>query len=461
MSPCPALLFAALPPAERPTARAALARVLGDNDLDLDAAPLEALLDHHIAALDRRLATALDAILHHPALRDLEARWRALRHLVDHLPEGATVRVDLLACTRAELATDLDEAPALDRSGLHQILHARALGTYGAAPYALVTVECPLAPVHEDMVLARRLATLAALAHTVVLVDAAPALLGVTAFAELAELEDPGALRDDPRLHHLRALQRSDLARHLGVCLPRVLLRAPYRHADDPALPFRYDERTATDDDLVWGPASTFVALRAASAFARHGWCVQLLGWADGGAPVPAAPPLPALAWPPLPVPVDLLLGRRLACDLADLGFIPLVFDRARQRLALPAAPSLHAAHDGPHALADQLPYVLLITRVAHYLKAIQREAIGLWEDTPALQRHLDAWLRRHSADLPDPHPDTRARRPFRRAHLRLDDAPAHLGWIRCHLEIEPHLTHNGAPITLALVGRLDRPTPR
>ena len=471
------LLLAALPAAERPAIRAALTRVLHDRptaddladhlappparDAPRSAAPpplavdLILALDARLVDLDRHLTHHLDLVLHHPVLRAVEARWRALRHLVDHLPAGAAVRVELLACQKPELAGDLDAAPDLERSGLGRLLHARALGTHGGVPYALVCADLEIGPEPADARLLRRLAALAALAHTVLLADAAPALLGVDAFADLAHLADLDALRDDPRLAPLRDVQRLGAARHLGLCLPRVLLRAPYSH-HDPDLPFRYDESTRSDDDLLWGHAAPLVALRAIDAFARTGWCVHLLGWHGGGTPPPAAPSPSPLAWPPLPVPVDLLVSRHLAHALAQHGLIALVFDRARQRLALPVAPSLRAGHLAGRALDDHLPYTLLITRVAHYLRQIQREQIGLWDDLSALQRALDAWLRRHSADLPDPHPDTRARRPLRRAHVRLD--PAQDGWIRCHIDVEPHLTHHGAPIALSLIARLDRP---
>ncbi|MBK8264217.1 MAG: type VI secretion system contractile sheath large subunit [Nannocystis sp.] len=452
------LLFAALPADERPAIRRALA-------LALAAAPIASLdqLDPLIVALDRRLSAQLDPILHHPRFQALEARWRGLRYLLDNLPQGTSskILIELLSATKDELIADLEDAPEPAHSGLHRLIYAAALGTYGGAPYALLCADFTVGPSRADTDLLRRAAAIAAVAHAPLLTNASPQLFGVHHFAELAQIPDLEVALDAPGLDHWRRLAASPAARHLAVCLPRLLLRAPYRTATDPQLRLRYDERITGDRDLLWGHAAHALLLRAAHAFARDRWCVHLLGDQTPPIPPPIAPPPPALAWPASPCPIDLLASHRVAHQLAHAGFTPLVFDRARQTITIPAAPTLAVAH-GRVQLADHLPYVLLIARVAHYIKQIQREHLGLADDLGALTRALTTWLRRYTADIPDPHRDTRARRPFRRTALRLEALPDQIGWIRAHLEIEPHLTHHGAAITLALVSRLDRsPAPR
>ena len=52
--------------------------------------------------------------------------------------------------------------------------------------------------------------------------------------------------------------------------------------------------------------------------------------------------------------------------------------------------------------LGAQLPYVFLVSRLAHYLKCVQRERIGQWLDRSALERELELWLRSVAAPIQD-----------------------------------------------------------
>ena len=107
--------------------------------------------------------------------------------------------------------------------------------------------------------------------------------------------------------------------------------------------------------------------------------------------------------------------------------------------------------------LGSQLPYMFLVSRLAHYLKRVQRERIGQWDSKATLQRELDAWLRQYVSDLDDPHWETRARRPLRKAAIVVEAIDGQTGWYRCHMRLQPHLTHNAASFSLSLVGRLER----
>jgi type VI secretion system protein ImpC len=75
--------------------------------------------------------------------------------------------------------------------------------------------------------------------------------------------------------------------------------------------------------------------------------------------------------------------------------------------------------------LGAQLPYVFLVCRLAHFLKWVQREKIGQWNDRAALQKELDAWLRQYVSDVDDPHWETRSRRPLRKARSSSRQSPA------------------------------------
>ncbi|MEZ4452876.1 MAG: type VI secretion system contractile sheath large subunit [Nannocystaceae bacterium] len=423
-----------------------------DEPLDL------ASIDRRLVAIDRGIAGVLDAILHHPALQALEARWRGLRFVVDRVDAGENIVVEILDASKEDLRLDFEESPELAHSGLHAHVYTRALATYGGHPYGLLCADFDVTPAADDLALLRACAAVAALAHVPFVANAGVEFFGVRSLAELPGLGDLGAHFEGPHFAAWQRLRREPFARYLGLCAPRFLLRAPYNVECAPATPLRYREGLGDGDAaLVWGHASLAFAVRVAAAFARFRWCVEILGSrACPGITTPDAGLSAPIDGPWIPCPIEALVSRRLQEDLTEAGLIALTYDRRAATLSFDVAPSLFR-DEGPCPISGQLPYVFLAGRIAHYLKRIQRDTIGTWEDTRALHHLLDAWLRRYVADVDDPHWETRVRRPFRRAALTLDPHPRKEGWVACHLDLEPHLTHNGAPIVLAIVGRLDR----
>ena len=100
---------------------------------------------------------------------------------------------------------------------------------------------------------------------------------------------------------------------------------------------------------------------------------------------------------------------------------------------------------------------MFVITRLAHYLKVLQREQIGTWKGRADLERELTRWIRQYVADMPDPSAETRSRKPLKKAKITVEEVPGQVGWSRCGLAIEPHLKFEGAEFTLSLVGKLDK----
>jgi type VI secretion system protein ImpC len=50
-----------------------------------------------------------------------------------------------------------------------------------------------------------------------------------------------------------------------------------------------------------------------------------------------------------------------------------------------------------------RLPYIFLLSRIAHYLKLIQRENIGTTKDRRLLELELNTWVRSLVTEMTDP----------------------------------------------------------
>lgn len=412
--------------------------------------PPRALVDRAISELDRRLARTLRALLQHPDVQRLEALWRGLHRLLEHARPHDNIRVDLLCCSQAGLQADFERADDPTLAGLHHLVYTRAYGSFGGQPYGLLCAAYRFGPDPDDLALLRRCAAVAALAHAPFIADAAPALLGLHAHPEIPRLRDLDAAQTGPRFAAWHAFRASPEARHVALCLPRFLLRAPHSPTSSPNQPLRFHEHIDHPDQLLWGSAALLLAMRTADAFAEQRWCVGLVGTRGGPALLRLTRPVVTHAT------LELLLPPRCERAIASAGLVAFTVDRATGRAIAREAPTTQRLPDSDN-LAAQLPYVLLVSRLAHYLQRVQRERVGQWDDRAALQRELDLWLRQYVADMDDPPPEVRARKPLRRATVTLDPSPDQAGWHRCHLSVVPHLTHLGRPLTLDLIGRLER----
>ena len=99
---------------------------------------------------------------------------------------------------------------------------------------------------------------------------------------------------------------------------------------------------------------------------------------------------------------------------------------------------------------------MFVVSRLAHYIKVIQRENIGMWKERADLEKELNLWIRQYVADMDNPAEGVRSRRPLRQAEIVVEDVEGEPGWYRVDLKVRPHFKYMGANFEISLVGRLD-----
>lgn len=206
----------------------------------LAAAPdaLRGVLDRDIAALDRLIGRQLDAVLHHPRMREMEGRWRGLAWMLQGIEPGRRVKLRLLALTWAELCRDFDRAVEFDASSLFRLIYEEEFGRPGGEPYGLLVVDHAVrhrpddAAPADDVSAMASLASVGAAAFAPVILAAHPALLDAAEWSDLEMVRDIAAPLREATHDRWRGLgNRADL-RFLAVSLPALLARPPWR--DDP-----------------------------------------------------------------------------------------------------------------------------------------------------------------------------------------------------------------------------------
>ena len=449
-----------------------LSALLSDQDASASKKVATAKIDALIADIDRRLSAQVNAILHDPKVKALETAWRGVKYLVDEVDFRANVRLDLLQSTKEDLLSDFGQAPDVTHAGLYRTIYKEAFGVFGGKPYGVVCSTHDFGPGAEDVALLRFFAQVGAIAHVPFLSNVNASMFGKESFEDIPRLTDLDAKFDNARYQTWNAFRQSEDARYVGLCMPRFMLRAPYggRESELKVRSFNFSEDVIDQhENYLWGPASIALTAKIADSYANAGFCTDIIGPLGGG----AVYNLPLHQYEQggetiTKNPCEAAIEDRKEFEFAEQGFIALIPRKDSNNASFFSANSVQKpkvfqrTEKGMNAqtnsiLGTRLPYMFIVTRLAHYMKVLQREQIGTWKSRADLDRELNTWISQYVSDMEDPSPATRSRKPLRKAQITVEEVPGQVGWYRCNLKVVPHLKYEGASFELSLVGKLDK----
>jgi type VI secretion system protein ImpC len=431
----------------------------------------KAVINHMVADIDRRLGKTLDKILHDKAFQEMESAWRGLKLLVDRTDFRENVLVEFINITKDELLDDFIDVPEITKSALYKQAYTAEYGQFGGKPVGAIIGNYYFGPTGTDMRLLENIAKVATMAHAPFIAAAAPEFFDLRdSFERLPSLGDLQDIFSGTRYTKWQSFRESEDSRYVGLTLPRFLLRQPYDPEENPVRAIVYKENV--DDDhshFLWGNAAFAFATCITDSFAKYRWAANIIGPRSGGAvdnlPVHLFESLGDIE---MKIPTEVLISDRREYELAEQGFIALTMRKGSDNAAFFSANSCQKpkffgiSEEGKAAelnyrLGTQLPYLFIVSRLAHYIKVLQREHIGSWKERVDLERELNTWIRQFVADQENPSSDIRSRRPLREARIDVSDVEGDPGWYRVAMNIRPHFKYMGAYFTLSLVGRLDR----
>ena len=111
--------------------------------------------------------------------------------------------------------------------------------------------------------------------------------------------------------------------------------------------------------------------------------------------------------------------------------------------------------------LSAMLPYMLCVSRFAHYIKVLGRDKVGTVNSTDELERILDSWLKRYVVLDDNAPPATKARNPLREASIQLVPKPGAPGAYRCVIHLVPHYELDGLAVKVRLTTEINSPRPQ
>ena len=426
----------------------------------------EMMINARIAQIDHLLSIQLNEIMHHPAFQKLEGSWRGLKHLMDHSETGTQLKIRVLNVTKKELLRDIEKAPEFDQSALFKKVYEEEYGVFGGAPFGALIGDYEFGKHPEDMALLDGISHVAAQAHAPFVSAAAPDLMNLESFAQLDAPRDLAKIFDSTEYAKWKSFRQSEDSRYVALCLPRTLSRIPYGKDTKPIDEFAYEEHVDGTDHskYLWMNAAYSLGTRMTNSFSMYGMCVAMRGVEQGG----LVEGLPVhnfytdegdLA---LKCPTEVPITDRREKELADLGFVPLVHCKGTDYAAFfsvqtcqkPKIYDTDSANSNAR-LSAQLPYIMAVSRFAHYLKAMMRDKIGSFMSRDEAEIFLNRWITNYVTPDDNASPATKAQRPLREARIDVAEVPGKPGVYRAVAFLRPHFQLDELTVSLRLVADL------
>ena len=231
--------------------------------------------------------------------------------------------------------------------------------------------------------------------------------MNLESFTDLGKPRDLAKIFDTTEYAKWKSFRDSEDSRYVGLCLPHILMRQPYGKDTAPVEAFNYEEGVDGTDHskYLWGNAAYALGTRLTDAFALYGWCAAIRGVEGGG----LVEGLPVHNFTTdegdiaMKCPTEVAITDRREKELADLGFVPLVHCKGTDYAAFFSVqsaqkPRIYDKDDATASarLSAQLPYIMAMSRFAHYLKSMMRDKIGSFMSRSQCEMFLNNWIRNY-----------------------------------------------------------------
>lgn len=426
---------------------------------NLEQAEQSICLQNLIHQIDTKLSIQLDTILHHPQWQQMESAWRSLSYLLPP-QNNQQIIVEMLDATQDEWQQHFEDNPK-QNNRLQQIIYQNAYDLPGAFPYSSMISGYSFNTQPPQLKLLEKVAEIAMHSHCPFIANVDHQFFEKSDINQLTNIHDINAYFSQPQYIHWQAFRKKDCARYVGLALPKFLLRYPYGE-QAPTGSLNYHEKIDPNlpEQHLWAPASFALGYNIIRSYAQHGWPVHIRGPQSGGKI--QGLPLIQYGCHELQIPTQLLIPEAREVALAEAGLIPLSYYAGTEFACFFSANSAQKAEvyttdeaTSNSRINARLPYVYLSSRIAHYIKVLQREVIGMQCAAQQLQDDLNIWLQSLVTKMSQPDRQLTARYPLREAQVLVKESSDNPGFFKIELSLVPHFQVEGMDVHLFLVSRL------
>ncbi|MEL6809271.1 MAG: type VI secretion system contractile sheath large subunit [Pseudomonadota bacterium] len=408
-----------------------------------------ATLSSMITEIDQKLDAQLTEIVTHPDLLALESAWRGLHFLVNRTDTGDDLKIKVLNIKRAEVEGGITRFENdVSTSALYRLIVENELGTMGGEPFGCLLWDTYVDHAPENCEALKRLAQMGADGQCVVAVGCAPTLFQMDDWSEVANPRDLTKIFQTPEYEDWRALRDSETSRHMCLVMPRLV--AP---SDAGSVRLRQHSREAA----CWINGVYALGAVMTRAFRSHGWFGGIAGLDGGGLleglaeDAPVDPMVNDLAHGA----VQVLMSDRRASEMETCGVTVL---SARKNHAVAGFanvvslnhPRLYTTTDATE-VARWLASPAVTLSNARFIQAIRimmRDHGTSADEMDAVALRLTEWMNGYVDENPFAHPTVRARRPLRKATVKVGSDQR--GLPKMSVQIVPHFQFEDIPEEVA-----------
>jgi type VI secretion system protein ImpC len=388
---------------------------------------------------------------------------------MDQSETGTMLKIRILNVGKKELLKDLQRAPEFDQSALFKKIYEEEYGVFGGSPFGALVGDYEFGKHPEDIELLEGVSHVAAAAHAPFCAAASSDLFNLPSWTDLSAPRDLAKVFDTTEYAKWKRFRQSEDSRYVALALPRTLGRLPYGKDTKPVEEFGYEEHVDGSDHskYLWMNAAFALASRMTNSFSQHGMCVAMRG-VEGGGLVTGLPVHNFYTDEgdvAMKCPTEVPITDRREKELADLGFAPLVHCKDTDYAAFFSVQSAQKpklydtdAANANARLSTQLPYIMAVSRFAHYLKAMMRDKIGSFMSRTDAEIFLNRWITRYVIPDDTASPQMKARCPLREARVDVVEVPGKPGSYRAVAFLRPHFQLEELTVSMRLVADLPAP---
>jgi type VI secretion system protein ImpC len=425
-------------------------------------------IDARIAEIDSILTSQINEIIHNKAFQALECSWRSIFDLVQQAEPDDALKIKILDVKKKDLLADFEAAADFDQSGLFELLYEKEYGTFGGEPYGMIVGDYEFSRGVQDIALLKGISQVASSAHAPFMSAASPQLFNMNDFTELNKPRDLGALFNSAEFGSWKAFRKTEESRYVTLAMPRVIGRKIYGGQDGlPVETFNFTEHIHNEDgssNYLWSNCAYKLTTRIVDSFRNFGWFNAIRGVENGG----TVTDLPIHSYvdengdKAFKMPVETVITDRREKELDELGFTSLIYKRGTDSATFFGSKTIYMPdeYENPVANANSqvnivLPYIMAVSRFAHYLKVIMRDKVGGFSSKENVDAYLNGWISKFVIAKDSPTNFEASRFPLREARVQVIDDPSKPGSYSAVIHLRPHYYFNDIKISMRLVSKL------
>lgn len=383
-----------------------------------------------IAAIDHKINTQINIIIHQSEFQALEAGWRNLSILASQCSETKNVKLRVLNISFKELQHDLNKVIEFDQSELFDKIYHQEFSMPGGEPYGLLVGDFAVHLASKDILTLQQLADIAASSFVPIIMSVAPSCFELNDFSELEQINNFQSIFQQSHYHAWKAFRQSTTSRFISLVLPRLLLRLPYDT-------FSFKEKITSTENYLWGNPAFAFASSVIRTFAQYSWFTPLSHQIATSTLASFGTDKKNIA---LKHCTETYLTETQEIQLSDEGFLPLCTDHFTKNPLFFNCHSIYQSTKNDHLyITTLLSYLLCACRFAHYIKILGRDKIGFYHTPEAWADFLNQWLLQYIAGNAELSAAQRLKYPLRKAEVKVKQRPGLPGYFICTIQLEPH----------------------